>query len=56
VDVLTAAARQKAPDPEERDRAVAELATLMTARPARAAALGSVLQAALTAMTAVPEG
>ncbi len=51
-DLLRAAAEERSPDAEERNRAVAELAALMSARPARAATLGAVLQAVLA--TAAP--
>ncbi|MFI8237669.1 tetratricopeptide repeat protein [Streptomyces sp. NPDC085866] len=53
--ILSAAARAKAPDADERNRAVAELAALMAARPTRAAALGELLQAVLAAPVQAPE-
>ncbi|WP_221447272.1 ATP-binding protein [Saccharothrix violaceirubra] len=47
VEVLREAVQAKAPDGDERNRMVAELAALMAARPARATALGDILQAVL---------
>ncbi|MFJ7207134.1 hypothetical protein ACIQWR_26815, partial [Streptomyces sp. NPDC098789] len=55
-DVLAAAAQEAAPTQEERNRAVAELASLLSARPSRAAALSAVLQAVLAATVPAPEG
>ncbi|MFB7470883.1 tetratricopeptide repeat protein [Kitasatospora sp. NPDC056184] len=46
-EILRAAAPGTEPDTDERNRAVAEIAALMTAHPARAAALGELLQAVL---------
>ncbi|MFD9398160.1 tetratricopeptide repeat protein [Streptomyces sp. NPDC060011] len=53
--VLSAAAREGAPDADDRNRAVAELAALLAARPTRAAALGELLQAVLATTVQVPE-
>jgi hypothetical protein len=55
-DVLSAAAQESAPSMEERNRAVAELAALLAARPARVAALNTVLQAVLAATDQASEG
>ncbi|MFI5979999.1 tetratricopeptide repeat protein [Streptomyces sp. NPDC051555] len=55
-DVLAAAAHEAAPTAEERNRAVAELASLLSARPSRAAALSAVLQAVLAVTAPELEG
>ncbi|WP_336113833.1 tetratricopeptide repeat-containing protein [Streptomyces sp. PTD9-10] len=53
--VLSAAAHVKSPDADERNRAVAELAALMAARPTRAAPLGEILQAVVAPPLRAPE-
>ncbi|MEU6235428.1 tetratricopeptide repeat protein [Kitasatospora sp. NPDC047058] len=55
-DVLAAAAEARTPTPGDRDRVLAELAALIGARPSRAAALSTVLQAVLATDTQAAKG
>ncbi|MFF8768586.1 tetratricopeptide repeat protein [Kitasatospora sp. NPDC015120] len=54
-EALRAAAQDTEPDMDDRNRAIAEIANLMSVHPTRAAALGELLQAVLAPPAQAPE-